>query len=245
MWLRPLPRTSLPLRPGALLGVEALRHMDAPVSTPTLPVSSGVPAAGPGLGGLIESIAASGRGVILTMGKGGVGKTTIAAAIAVELAHRGLRVRLSTTDPAAHVADTVSGPLPGLTLSRIDPAAETRAYTAEVMGSVGPQLDDKGRALLEEYDRLQPEHNFTTFETVERAWADIVTPKLPAFRPLDSAPCAWQASSTTINPYRSARSMICCTSAWRYCLESASASWQYARVRSELLSVSGCARTSS
>ena len=55
-----------------------------------------------------------GRGVVMTMGKGGVGKTTIAAAIAVELAHRGHMVHLSTTDPAAHIAATVEAGVPGL-----------------------------------------------------------------------------------------------------------------------------------
>ena len=53
---------------------------------------------------LVDDFAKAGRGVIMTMGKGGVGKTTIAAAIATELARRGCQVHLSTTDPAAHIA---------------------------------------------------------------------------------------------------------------------------------------------
>ena len=118
------------------------------------------------------------------MGKGGVGKTTIAAAIAVELARRGLRVRLSTTDPAAHVADAVGAPPPGLTVSRIDPAAETRAYTAEVMNSVGPQLDDKGRALLEE-DLRSP---CTEEVAVFRAFARTVAEGEDGIVVLDTAP---------------------------------------------------------
>ena len=48
---------------------------------------------------LIEELESAGRGVIMTMGKGGVGKTTLAAAIASELARRGHHVHLSTTDP--------------------------------------------------------------------------------------------------------------------------------------------------
>src|SRR5512143_3981685 len=137
--LRTLSRTTLPLRAGALLGIDALRRIDAPVTVGEVSVAA--PAGAPGLGPLIDALAASRRGVVLTMGKGGVGKTTIAAAIAVELARRGLRVRLSTTDPAAHVADAVGAPPPGLTVSRIDPAAETRAYTEEVLSTVGPSLD--------------------------------------------------------------------------------------------------------
>ncbi len=68
----------------------------------------------------VDDIAQAGRGVIMTMGKGGVGKTTIAAAIATELARRGFPVHLSTTDPAAHIA-AAAGKLDGLEVSRIDP----------------------------------------------------------------------------------------------------------------------------
>ena len=87
------------------------------------------------LADLVSDIEQQGHGVIMTMGKGGVGKTTVAAAIAVMLARRGHSVHLSTTDPAAHVAQTLDGQVDGLTLSRIDPAAETAAYHREVMAN--------------------------------------------------------------------------------------------------------------
>src|SRR5512133_1315577 len=180
--LRSLPRTSLPLRPEPLLGTEALRRLDAPVVVATAFPCISSPM--PGLGELVHALAATPRGVVLTMGKGGVGKTTVAAAIAVALARRGLRVRLSTTDPAAHVADAVGAPPPGLTVSRIDPAAETRAYTAEVMSSVGPQLDDKGRALLEE-DLRSP---CTEEVAVFRAFARTVAEGADGIVVLDTAP---------------------------------------------------------
>ena len=83
-------------------------------------------------------------------GKGGVGKTSIAAAIAVELARRGHPVSLSTTDPAAHVSWLVDDAPAGLEVGRIDPEAETNAYRAEVMGNAGATLDEQGRALLSE-----------------------------------------------------------------------------------------------
>jgi arsenite-transporting ATPase len=166
-----LPRTMLPLRAGALLGVEALRTMDAPLAVPAgtaaLPVATGG-----GLASLVGGLAAVDRGVILTMGKGGVGKTTVAAAIAVELARRGLRVRLSTTDPAAHVAASVGTPPPGLTVSRIDPAAETGGYTEEVLSTVGAQLDAKGRALLEEDLRSPCTEEVAVFRAFARAVAE-------------------------------------------------------------------------
>jgi arsenite/tail-anchored protein-transporting ATPase len=180
--LRALSRTSLPLRPAALLGVDALRQIDAPVSaSPAAPAAT---RSAPELGSLIDALAVERRGVVLTMGKGGVGKTTVAAAIAVELARRGLRVRLSTTDPAAHVADAVGRPPPGLTVSRIDPAAETRSYTAEVLSTVGPQLDDKGRALLEE-DLRSP---CTEEVAVFRAFARTVAEGVDGIVVLDTAP---------------------------------------------------------
>jgi arsenite/tail-anchored protein-transporting ATPase len=180
--LRALPRTTLPLRPAALLGVGALRDVESPVTAANAVITALTPQ--PELRPLIDAIAASPRGVVLTMGKGGVGKTTVAAAIAVELARRGLRVRLSTTDPAAHVADAVGAPPPGLTVRRIDPAAETRAYTDEVLSSVGPQLDEKGRALLEE-DLRSP---CTEEVAVFRAFARTVAEGEDGVVVLDTAP---------------------------------------------------------
>lgn len=167
-----LPRTTFPLRPSALIGVDALRAIDAPPSPEAAAIGRGTPAHLPSLGALIDELAANPRGVVLTMGKGGVGKTTIAAVIAVELARRGLKVLLSTTDPAAHVADAVGSPPPGLEVTRIDPAAETRAYTAEVLASVGAQLDAKGRALLEEDLRSPCTEEVAVFRAFARTVAD-------------------------------------------------------------------------
>jgi arsenite-transporting ATPase len=108
----------------------------------------------------------------------------VAAAIAVELARRGLPVRLSTTDPAAHVADAVGDPPPGLTVSRIDPARETAAYREEVLATVGAQLDVRGRALLEE-DLRSP---CTEEVAVFRAFARVVAEARDGMVVLDTAP---------------------------------------------------------
>src|SRR5581483_11289587 len=104
----------------------------------------------PSLAALVPDLIARGKGVIMTMGKGGVGKTTVAAALAVELASRGHRVHLTTTDPAAHLHLALNTDIPGLRVSRIDPVAETRAYTQEVIAESGRDLDAKGKALLQE-----------------------------------------------------------------------------------------------
>lgn len=107
------------------------------------------------LGSLVDELERSDHGLVMCMGKGGVGKTTIAAAIAVALAHRGHRVHLTTTDPAAHVEDTLQGSVEGLRVSRIDPVAATREYRERIMATKGAKLDDVGRAALHE-DLLSP-----------------------------------------------------------------------------------------
>jgi arsenite-transporting ATPase len=105
-----LPRTLIRLAPGGLVGIPAIRSMGSQpvVVTDTEPIAPELTPL-PSLGSLVDLLAENGQGVILTMGKGGVGKTTVAAAIAIALADRGFPVQLSTTDPAAHVAATLNG----------------------------------------------------------------------------------------------------------------------------------------
>ncbi|SQC92598.1 Arsenical pump-driving ATPase [Cedecea neteri] len=98
----------------------------------------------------MEELSLAGNGLVMTMGKGGVGKTTLAASLAVSLASRGHNVHLTTSDPAAHLSYTLADAMPGLTVSRIDPKAETERYRRYVMDNQGKDLDDAGRAVLEE-----------------------------------------------------------------------------------------------
>jgi arsenite-transporting ATPase len=105
----------------------------------------------------------------MVMGKGGVGKTTLAAAIAVALADRGLPVHLSTTDPAAHLAAALGdGAVERLTLSRIDPRVETEAYIARVMRTKGKDLDEAGRELLAEDLRSPCTEDVAVFHAFSR-----------------------------------------------------------------------------
>ncbi len=169
-----LPRIFVPLLAAGLIGVEALRGVgnEAPEAgkKPTSPVSVDLPG---GPAGLVEEIAAAGRGVVMTMGKGGVGKTTVAAAVAVTLAEQGHEVLLSTTDPAAHLAMTMAADsLPNLTVARIDPVQETADYTAEVMRTAGADLDEAGRALLEEDLRSPCTEEIAVFRSFARAVAE-------------------------------------------------------------------------
>ncbi|MCL4515822.1 MAG: arsenical pump-driving ATPase [Firmicutes bacterium] len=128
------------------------------------------------------------RGVVLVMGKGGVGKTTIATALALALAERGHRVHLSTTDPAAHLDLALAGAGvevgDGFSVSHIDPVAEVAAYREEVMGTVGAGLDADGRALLAE-DLASP---CTEEIAVFRAFARTVDRVEEGFVVLDTAP---------------------------------------------------------
>ena len=181
-----LPTVEVALVSNGLIGVEALRCLyadqsQAPqerlsvVKHPTLP---------PPLADLLTDIAASGKGVVMTMGKGGVGKTTVAAAIAVELASMGHKVHLTTTDPAAHLSMALNGKLPGLQVSRIDPEVETKAYTEEVMAESGRDLDEQGKALLEEDLRSPCTEEIAVF----RAFARRVDEGNDGFVVIDTAP---------------------------------------------------------
>jgi arsenite-transporting ATPase len=118
------------------------------------------------------------------MGKGGVGKTTIAAAVALWLSEKGHRVTLSTTDPASHLSDALEGNRCALTVSRIDPAVETAAYVEQVLAEQSGKLDAESHALLEE-DLKSP---CTEEIAVFRAFARTVAEAQEGFVVLDTAP---------------------------------------------------------
>jgi arsenite-transporting ATPase len=184
--LKRLSRTDVPLVAQALIGVGALRQLgngrfDAGIEVPITQPGENLP---PPLAALVPDLISRGKGVIMTMGKGGVGKTTVAAALAMELASSGHSVHLTTTDPAAHLHLALRGDIPGLRVSRIDPIAETRAYTEEVMAESGRELDEKGRALLEEDLRSPCTEEIAVF----RAFARCVDEGNQGFVVIDTAP---------------------------------------------------------
>lgn len=185
--LRALPSDQVPLRPFDTVGLLALRALLRPDGVGPAPA---VTEAGQGeatwhpLADLVDDLAAPGRGLIMVMGKGGVGKTTIAAALAVALVQRGHTVHLSTTDPAAHLASTLDGQLDGLRVDRIDPQAETQRYTDKILAARGKDLDAAGLALLRE-DLKSP---CTEEVAVFHAFSRIVSEARSAFVVLDTAP---------------------------------------------------------
>lgn len=181
-----LPQDRVPLRPFDMVGLPALRALldagGAPARAPAEPAA--LPAELRSLHALADELALKDRGLVMVMGKGGVGKTTIAAALAVALADRGKTVHLSTTDPAAHLAATLEGNVPGLLVDRIDPVAETQRYVDKIMASRGRDLDEAGRALLLE-DLRSP---CTEEVAVFHAFSRIVGEARSAFVVLDTAP---------------------------------------------------------
>ncbi len=191
-----MPCTHVPLRADTIVGVAAVRRLlaDASVSAAgdARPAPTGLAAdvpdlglpglevprpALPGLDRLVEELARQDHGLVMCMGKGGVGKTTVAAAIAVALADRGRAVHLTTTDPAGHLDEALGtdssdaqvlagadgtgdggvqvGGGARITVSRIDPRAATAAYREKVLATKGASLDEAGRARLAE-DLLSP-----------------------------------------------------------------------------------------
>ena len=179
-----LPRVDVPLAAIPPTGISGLTSLLADESLDSRPDRPAPTREWPSLAELIEQIGNGGPGVVLTMGKGGVGKTTIAAAVAIALADRGFTVHLSTTDPAAHVLETVSGVVPGLRISRIDPVAETSRYTAEVLAESGRECDAQALALLEEDLRSPCTEEIAVF----RAFAELIAARDTDFVVLDTAP---------------------------------------------------------
>ncbi|HGY1050915.1 TPA: arsenical pump-driving ATPase [Aeromonas salmonicida subsp. pectinolytica] len=187
--LASLPQDRVPLLATNLVGVDSLRQLlgAAPANgnhEVERPAAESQDLQHPGLKQLVDELATDGHGLIMLMGKGGVGKTTLAAAVAVELASRGLPVHLTTSDPAAHLGETLAGALPSLEVSRIDPHAETERYRAQVLATKGASLDAQGRALLEEDLRSPCTEEIAVFQAFSR----IIREAGKRFVVMDTAP---------------------------------------------------------
>ncbi|MEN3759978.1 arsenical pump-driving ATPase [Aeromonas veronii] len=184
--IKGLAQDHIPLLATNLVGLDSLRLLlQAEGTTAQSPtVQSTAKQAQPELSSLVDELAADGHGLIMLMGKGGVGKTTLAAAVAVELASRGLPVHLTTSDPAAHLSETLAGSLHHLEVSRIDPHAETERYRAQVLATKGAVLDEQGRALLEEDLRSPCTEEIAVFQAFSR----IIREAGKRFVVMDTAP---------------------------------------------------------
>ena len=179
-----IPASAVGLVAGELTGIAALRSLTTNPRADTSEADELPSPQLPGLSELVTELDAAGSSVVMTMGKGGVGKTTVAAALAVALADRGHQVTLSTTDPAAHLADALNGSeLQNLTVERIDPAVETARYTREVLAAARG-LDGEGQSLLKEDLRSPCTEEIAVF----RAFARTVAAASQRTVVLDTAP---------------------------------------------------------
>ncbi|MEE2062214.1 arsenical pump-driving ATPase [Rhodococcus artemisiae] len=182
-----LPTDLVELKPVNMVGLDALSTLFDTTTTTAMTTGTdpGLAAvADAPLADLVDAIEADGPGLVMCMGKGGVGKTTVAAAIAVALACRGHDVHLTTTDPAAHLTDTLAGELGHLEVSRIDPHEASETYRDRVLATKGAGLDEAGRATLAE-DLLSP---CTEEVAVFQAFSKVIHESRRKFVVVDTAP---------------------------------------------------------
>ena len=181
-------RVETPLLPFQPLGVERLRLfwlsiLGESIDVPTIEcdVKKSLP---PSPEVLFKEIELQGKGVIMAMGKGGVGKTVMATELAKYLAREGHAVLLATTDPAAHLDFSLGNSIENLTVARIDPKEETKKYTDKVMDEAGKNLDEQGKKLLAEDMRSPCTEEIAVFQ----AFAQMVDQGKDQFIVLDTAP---------------------------------------------------------
>ena len=182
-----LPLDQIELKPTNIVGLDALATLLGPAATdpqlddePAMAVDVDAAA----LSALIDDLEPQGHGLIMCMGKGGVGKTTIAAAIAVALVDRGHQVHLTTTDPAAHLTDTLTEHLDNLQVSRIDPGEATEQYRQRVLTTKGAHLNEQGRSTLAEDLRSPCTEEVAVFQAFSR----VISESRRKFVIVDTAP---------------------------------------------------------
>lgn len=183
--LSALPQSQVPMLPGNVVGVDALQSLLHPSNEPiSEPVGSVEPMTGMSFGHFIDELSAHGHGVVMTMGKGGVGKTTVALQIALELVARGHKVLLTTTDPAGNILDLVGDYPKHLEIARIDPETEVSNYAKSALEKAAGSMDADGLALLKEDLRSPCTEEIAVF----RAFADAVAQGQDRFVVIDTAP---------------------------------------------------------
>lgn len=180
-----IPRTLVPLLPGNVVGISAIKSLLHPsTEVPDLLAEPKMPTSDMSFGQFVDELSALGHGVIMTMGKGGVGKTTVASQIAHELAKKGHQVLLTTTDPAGNILDLVGDYPSNLEIAQIDPQTEVAKYTQSALEKASPMMDADALALLKEDLRSPCTEEIAVF----RAFADAVAQGENRFVVIDTAP---------------------------------------------------------
>ncbi len=191
--LKTLPLNTFPLLPYNVLGIEKLRSLfntdlQKSISENNLLKSETPAQLLKGIDQLVDELCANQpNGLIMTMGKGGVGKTIAASAIAILLAQKGFEVLLTTTDPAAHIQDFIEqlGELPAtLTVERIDPKIETQRYTEKILERKGQGQSEEAKKLILE-DLKSP---CTEEVAVFHAFSKAISMAKRQFVVMDTAP---------------------------------------------------------
>ena len=180
--LKSIKTYKIPLRPYNITGLKNMRALlkDNNIEIITDKINtSNIPK----LNSIIEDLFKSDKKVIFTMGKGGVGKTTIAAAIALGLDKKGKKVHLTTTDPAAHLKFVVDESY-GITLSSIDEKKELEKYKEEVLSKARETMSDADIEYVEEDLRSPCTQEIAVF----RAFAEIVDKSENEVVVIDTAP---------------------------------------------------------
>lgn len=186
-YLNQLKFFELPLVPFNLTGLVALKSFFEPVNiTDTIKTEATTADQIRPLHTIVDHFEQKNSGVIMTMGKGGVGKTTIAAAVAVGLAERGHKVHLTTTDPAAHLNLVFKNTdlLGNISVSRIDPKQEVENYRNDVLSKVSETLDEESLEYIKEDLRSPCTEEIAVFQ----AFAKIVDEAKDSFVVIDTAP---------------------------------------------------------
>lgn len=180
--LKELPVYYMPLRSYNITGLSHLRLLfttDEPEEEEERLMGS-VPVR---LQKVIDDLYVQHKKVIFTMGKGGVGKTTVAAAIALGLAEKGEQVHLATTDPAAHIGYVIHESS-GITMSCIDEKKELKRYQDEVLAKAQETMSDEDLAYIEEDLRSPCTQEIAVF----RAFAEIIAQAEQETVVVDTAP---------------------------------------------------------
>lgn len=166
--LKTLTSYFIPLRAYNVYGIDSIRRLLSGNSHGGASAKGSI-AAVHCLSDLIEDMYMSRKKVIFTMGKGGVGKSTVAAAIALGLVDKGARVHLTTTDPAHHLKFMLDES-ESLTVSYIDEKLELEKYKAEVLAKARESVGDADLAYIKEDLRSPCTQEIAVF----RAFAEMV-----------------------------------------------------------------------